>query len=56
MICNTGDFCHAIQRNFCHLEVPRFKMQFIKHTLFFFYKNIFYKSIEVEIREILRIF
>ena len=26
-----GEFCHAIQRNFCHLEVPRFEMQFIKH-------------------------
>ena len=27
-----------------------------KHTLFFFYKNIFYKNIEAEICEILRIF
>ena len=26
------------------------------HTLFFFYKNIFYKNIEAEICEILRIF
>ena len=31
LICNTGDFCHAVQRNFCHPEVPRFEMQFIKH-------------------------
>ena len=31
--CNTGDFCHAIQRNFCHPEVPRFEMQFIKRWL-----------------------
>ena len=30
MICNTGDFCHAIQCNFRHPEVPRFEMQFIK--------------------------
>ena len=29
MICNTGDFCHAIQCNFRHPEVPRFEMQFI---------------------------
>ena len=28
----------------------------ILHTLFFFYKNIFYKNIEAEICEILRIF
>ena len=31
LICNTGDFCHAIQCNFRHPEVPRFEMQFIKH-------------------------
>ena len=29
---------------------------FAKHTLFFFYKNTFYKNIEAEICEILRIF
>ena len=28
----------------------------ITYTLFFFYKNIFYKNIEAEICEILRIF
>ena len=27
---NTGDFCHAIQCNFRHPEVPRFEMQLIK--------------------------
>jgi len=31
LICNTGGFCHAIQSNFRHPEVPRFEMQFIKH-------------------------
>ena len=28
---------------------------YVRHTLFFFYKNIFYKNIEAEICEILRI-
>ena len=28
----------------------------VSSTLFFLYKNIFYKNIEAEIREILRIF
>ena len=31
LICNTGDFCHAIQCNFRHPDVTHFEMQFIKH-------------------------
>ena len=34
LICNTGNFCHAIQCSFRHPEVPRFEMQFIKHGCF----------------------
>ena len=30
-VTQVHDFCHAIQRNFGHPEVPRFEMQFIKH-------------------------
>ena len=37
-------------------KVDSFSTEHSKNTLFFFYKNIFYKNIEAEICEILRIF
>ena len=43
--------CHAMT----HYTAPLQDKLFVSNTLFFFYKNIFYKNIEAEICEILRI-
>ena len=43
--------CQVITRSEWPIQLKRWL-----YTLFFFYKNIFYKNIEAEICEILRIF
>ena len=53
--CSWEQVAGSYQKNDCSVIASWGSIIFISYTLFF-YKNIFYKNIETEICEILRIF